>query len=420
MQGPSAPFDHGVLLRDLTATQQTWLEKEAKRHVDNGAGVKAKTRHEEEAYELRQRVEHVLNRLGLKRNEKKGQWVPVQVVEHLGLEVDFKEGVFRVTQAQFEKIASKATDLLCETSQERRWVPVRKLAAFNRLCQSVYLAVPAARLYLRELYFVLTKKRSWGAKVKLTRQSFGDLKWWKRLQAQCNVERATDLEAMAAMLEHFTSRNPDQMRRMRRLWSLLDLNDIELQARHIRSEAKEWADRLSRDTAIDDWKLNRRWFDWVQTKWGEHTVDRFASEISAQLPRRDLSAPSRLGGSELLAARPVPAGGARLEVYWPRDDDCYKGTVSDVAGTGQHHIQYDDEDKEWLQLSEELTRPERLEAEEDNDVAPVDEWTSALRERWRGELGVSRFTVQMQALQQAELALKETTRGNYGPKSKKF
>eukprot|EP00854_Cymbomonas_tetramitiformis_P034415 gene34415-biopygen29131 len=67
---------------------------------------------EEEAYELRQRVERVLNRLGLKRNVKKGQWVPVQVVEHLGLEVDFKEGVFRVTQARLKICSKAATDLL--------------------------------------------------------------------------------------------------------------------------------------------------------------------------------------------------------------------------------------------------------------------------------------------------------------------
>ncbi|KAK3260600.1 hypothetical protein CYMTET_30444 [Cymbomonas tetramitiformis] len=39
-----------------------------------------------------------------------------------------------------------------------------RLASFTGLCQSVYLAVPAARLYLRELYFVLAEKRSWGAK----------------------------------------------------------------------------------------------------------------------------------------------------------------------------------------------------------------------------------------------------------------
>ncbi|KAK3284270.1 hypothetical protein CYMTET_8071 [Cymbomonas tetramitiformis] len=106
-----------------------------------------------------------------------------------------------------------------------------------------------------------------------------------------------------------------------------------------------------------------------------------AKEVVMLPRRRDLFAPSRLDGSELLAW-PVPAEGARLEVSWPLDDEWYKGTVTDVAGTGQHHIQYDDGDKEWLQLSEELTRPERQEVEEDNDGAPMDEWTSALRERW--------------------------------------
>ncbi|KAK3245094.1 hypothetical protein CYMTET_45319 [Cymbomonas tetramitiformis] len=157
-RGPPATFDHGVSLQDLAATQHTWLEKQAKRHVDNGA----------------------------------------RVVEHLGLEVDFKEGVFRVTHARLKKITSKATDLLCEASRERRWVPARKLAAFNRLCQSVYLAVPVARLHLRELFFVLAKKRSWGAKVKLTRQSFGNLEWWKRLPSSQQVEQAEDLEEFVA------------------------------------------------------------------------------------------------------------------------------------------------------------------------------------------------------------------------------
>ncbi len=94
-----------------------------------------------------------------------------------------------------------------------------------------------------------------------------------------------DNQAVVAMLSHFTSRNPELMRRMRRLWILLDLNDIELQARYIRSEANEWADRLSRDRDLDDWRLNRRWFQWAEREWHQHTVDRFASELSAQLPR---------------------------------------------------------------------------------------------------------------------------------------
>ncbi|KAK3241707.1 hypothetical protein CYMTET_48554 [Cymbomonas tetramitiformis] len=87
------------------------------------------------------------------------------------------------------------------------------------------------------------------------------------------------------MLSHFTSRNPDLMRRMRRLWSLLDLHDIELQARYIRNEANVWADNLSRFEYLDDWRLNRKWFEWDNEQWGPFPVDRFASEISAQLPR---------------------------------------------------------------------------------------------------------------------------------------
>ncbi|KAK3265475.1 hypothetical protein CYMTET_25845 [Cymbomonas tetramitiformis] len=197
-------------------------------------------------------------------------------------------------------------------------------------------------------------------------------------------------QAVVARLAHFTRRNPDLMRRMRRLWSLVDFNDIELQARYFCSKANEWADRLSRDTDSDDWKLNRSWFDWAQTEWGEPTVDRFAAEISAQLPSH-VSHPGTpvnvyVQARRAAASQPVPAKGAFLEVFWPLDDDWYKGTVTEVSDTGQHHIRYGDGNNEWLQLSEELAHPEQQqEAEEDNDVAPVKEWTSALRERWRGE-----------------------------------
>eukprot|EP00854_Cymbomonas_tetramitiformis_P008531 gene8531-biopygen8655 len=118
-----------------------------------------------EGFLRREKVQRVLHRLGLQRNEKKGQWDPVQVVEHLGLEVDLKLGQFRVTERRVQKIHAKAKEILCDAARNRRWIPARRLAAFTGLCQSVYLAVPAARLYLRELYFVLAEKRSWGAKV---------------------------------------------------------------------------------------------------------------------------------------------------------------------------------------------------------------------------------------------------------------
>ncbi|KAK3245308.1 hypothetical protein CYMTET_45115 [Cymbomonas tetramitiformis] len=308
-----------------------------------------------EGFLRREKVQLVLHRLGLRRNEKKGHWEPTQVVEHLGLEVDLKLGQFRVTERRVHKIHAKAKEILCDAARNRRWIPARRLASFTGLCQSVYLAVPAARLYLRELYFVLAEKRSWGAKVKISRSARGDLEWWSRLPVMSRwngrkiwrsptrakvhtdssmtawggvlnlkfpargfwpdemrcwhithleleavyktvqaflqelegkvVRLYCDNQAVVAMLSHFTSRNPDLMRRMRRLWLLLDLHDIELQARYIRSEANVWADNLSRCEDLDDWRLNRDWFVWANKQWGPYTVDRFASEISAQLPR---------------------------------------------------------------------------------------------------------------------------------------
>ncbi|KAK3238207.1 hypothetical protein CYMTET_51771 [Cymbomonas tetramitiformis] len=129
----------------------------------------------------RERVRRVLARLGLSRNEKKGQWEPGQLIEHLGLEVDLREGLFRVTGTRVNTIHAQARSIICDASREKQRLSARRLAAFNGLCQSVYLAVPAARMYLRELYFVLTTKRSWGAKVKLTRQALYDLEWWLHL-----------------------------------------------------------------------------------------------------------------------------------------------------------------------------------------------------------------------------------------------
>jgi hypothetical protein len=71
------------------------------------------------------------------------------------------------------------------------------------------------------------------------------------------------------------------MTELRRLWFLLDNNEINIRPRYIRSAANIWADTLSHE----DWQLNPRIFDHVQRRWGPHTIDRFASMLNAQLPR---------------------------------------------------------------------------------------------------------------------------------------
>jgi hypothetical protein len=75
------------------------------------------------------------------------------------------------------------------------------------------------------------------------------------------------------------------MTELRRLWHLLDVNDINIRPRYIRSAANIWADSLSRELDRDDWQLNPRIFAYLQSAWGPHSVDRFASMENAQLPR---------------------------------------------------------------------------------------------------------------------------------------
>ncbi|KAK3248563.1 hypothetical protein CYMTET_41974 [Cymbomonas tetramitiformis] len=246
-----------------------------------------------EGFLRREKVQLVLHRLGLRRNEKKGQWEPTQVVEHLGLEVDLKLGQFRVTERRVHKIHTKAKEILCDAARNPRETQLGSKGK-NLACSSggLRMVVQAA----------CDEQVERAQDLKIPDESEDEMRNWhityleleavyKTVQAfllelEGKVVRLyCDNQAVVAMLSHFTSINSDLMRRMRRLWLLLDLHDIELQARYIRSEANVWADNLSRCEDLDDWRLNRDWFVWANKQWGPYTVDRFASEISAQLPR---------------------------------------------------------------------------------------------------------------------------------------
>ena len=60
-----------------------------------------------------------------------------------------------------ERLRKGARDILCRAARHRRWLPVRVLAGFAGLAQSVQLALPLARLYLRGIFDVIKTKRSW-------------------------------------------------------------------------------------------------------------------------------------------------------------------------------------------------------------------------------------------------------------------
>ena len=300
------------------------------------------------------RVEAVLQELGLRRNVAKGHWDVTQRLEHLGMMVDTKTGLFQVTPSRMHKIRTLARETICLATRTNRLIPARQLARFTGLAQCVYLAVPPARHFLRELHNCVREKSSWSDRVRLTRQALRDLQWWVDLPAKWNgraiwrspisavlhsdasmtgwgavlnettpargfwnrQERKlhiTELEleavynavrsflphlrgrsvfvhednqAVVHMLAHYSTRSPSIMRRLRKLWLLLDLNDISLsRVEYIRSEANVWADALSRELDTEDWRLNPVVFKMLEERFGPHTIDRFASVTSAQLAR---------------------------------------------------------------------------------------------------------------------------------------
>ena len=310
----------------------------------------------EQALTLRTQVQSLLETLGLARNPKKGFWEPTQVLTHLGMEVDLKHGMFRVPTQKLESIIALAKTVLGRAARCTGVVPVKMLATLAGKAQFLYLAMPAARFYLRELHSVVSTRESWTGTVRLTNQLRRDLVWWKSLTlnepkslersifkpvetAALHVDSSSygwggvlnesqeargfwyqndrdehitfkelkavrlvvesfvtqlagrkvrlheDNHAVVAVLTHLTSRSPAMMTEVRKLWQVLDTNDIHLHPRYIRSAANTWADRLSRERDTSDWQLNPKLFRYLDKLWGPHSIDRFASMENTQVPR---------------------------------------------------------------------------------------------------------------------------------------
>ncbi|KAK3252226.1 hypothetical protein CYMTET_38469 [Cymbomonas tetramitiformis] len=147
------------------------------------------------------------------------------------------------------------------------------------------------------------------------------------------------------------------------LWILLDLNGIELQARYIISEANEWADRLSRDRDLDDWRL--REVNWVNPPWS--LLDEVARKLREERCVATVVGPYWPGQmwfqqQEAMADEVAPqaglTSGCKVKVYWPQDDAWYTGTVGDTGSDGLTHIAYEDGDNEDLDMSKESSLTE--------------------------------------------------------------
>ena len=147
----------------------------------------------------RVQIERTCAWLGLALSPTKCVWEPTQVIDHLGLRVDTRRGLFLVPPDKEKRLRELARAIVASSLPQRRLVPARFLAAFVGLAQSVYLAVPTAKLYLRELHDVLSTRMSWASKVRLTKQAIRDLRWWATL-SEHGLGRAIWRSAASAVL----------------------------------------------------------------------------------------------------------------------------------------------------------------------------------------------------------------------------
>jgi hypothetical protein len=128
------------------------------------------------------RVLAVCQLLGLRLNLAKCHLEPTQILEHLGMVIDFSSGVFTLSASRKAKVQQEAKALLMAAARNKRVVPLKVLQRFTGLAQSCKLAVPLTDHFLRSLYTDQGSlfKPSW---AKLSHQSMSDLKFWVTLAA---------------------------------------------------------------------------------------------------------------------------------------------------------------------------------------------------------------------------------------------
>eukprot|EP00873_Tetraselmis_striata_P041951 jgi/Tetstr1/462215/TSEL_007278.t1 len=93
-------------------------------------------------------------------------------------------GYFYAPADKLQRLVRQAKEQLQRAARDARWLPVRELQPLAGRAQYLYLAIPAARFYLRELHDVMGSK--WGGRVRMTHQLRRDLQWWTAVPTQAN------------------------------------------------------------------------------------------------------------------------------------------------------------------------------------------------------------------------------------------
>lgn len=112
------------------------------------------------------------------------------------------------------------------------------------------------------------------------------LKSFRKLIPRGSIIRLrTDSMVALGVMRAGSSRSPVLMGEMRELHELCHEMQVEPRVEHVSSALNEWADRLSRENDSTTWTLSRAAFKRLDAIYGPHSVDLFASSITAQTPR---------------------------------------------------------------------------------------------------------------------------------------
>ena len=142
-------------------------------YMDDGSGGHSTY---EGAQSIAARMKQDLLKAGFLPNEKKSKWVPSQVVEMLGMEVDLKNGVIRASEGRVAKLKSflwYLASVACPTA--------RDLARLTGYLMSMSLAVgPVCRLRSRSFYRMIFSRTSWSTKIPWSQDAWEDVCFWKK------------------------------------------------------------------------------------------------------------------------------------------------------------------------------------------------------------------------------------------------
>jgi hypothetical protein len=115
--------------------------------------------------------------------------------------------------------------------------------------------------------------------VLLALRSFGD-----RVRGQ-HLQVLTDSVTAAAYINNMGGPIQNLSELSEVIWTEVLAKNLIISCKHIRGVTNTTADMLSRLSTQYEWKLNPYYFQVIDQMWGPHTIDRFASYSTAQLPR---------------------------------------------------------------------------------------------------------------------------------------